>query len=126
MDSGEVFITYTNFLKVMRDSQIFDEKVNQNTISIIISKECNATTNMIKHITFEQFLNAILRISETKYEELFKKHPKSALKELLKRNILPLLKRIEAAVEKQSDEFQYSLYTVSELTLKLIVYNEDT
>jgi len=28
MDSGEVFITYTNFLKVMRDSKIFNEKVN--------------------------------------------------------------------------------------------------
>lgn len=54
---------------------------------------------MIKNITFEQFLNTILRISEIKYEDMFKKHPKSALKELLKRNILPLLKRIEKAVE---------------------------
>jgi hypothetical protein len=54
---------------------------------------------MIKHVSFEQFLNTILRISEIKYEEMFKKHPKSALKELLKRNVLPLLKRIEKAVE---------------------------
>ncbi len=55
---------------------------------------------MIKHIGFEQFLNSILRISELKYDELFRKHPKTALKELLKRNILPLLKKIESAVEK--------------------------
>lgn len=54
---------------------------------------------MIKHISFEQFLNVILRISEVKYEEIFKRHPKSALKELLKKNVLPLLKRIEQAVE---------------------------
>lgn len=60
---------------------------------------------MIKHITFEQFLNTILRISESKFPEKFKKYPKSALKSLLKYHILPLLKRIEEAVEKHSDVF---------------------
>jgi hypothetical protein len=112
----------------MRDSNIFDESkgVNQNAVSIIISKECSTNYNMIKHITFEQYLNTILRVSELKYPEIFKKYPKSALKALLKNNVLPLMKRIESAVENQSDDLQHSLYTVSELTLKLIVYNEDT
>ena len=65
-------------------------------------------------------------MSELKYPEKFKKYPKSALKALLKNNILPLLQKIEDAVQNQSDDLQYSLYTVSELTLKLIIYNEDT
>ena len=128
IDSGDIFITYTNFIKIMRDSNIFDESkgVNQNAVSIIISKECSTNYNMIKHITFEQYLNTILRVSELKYPDIFKKYPKSALKALLKNNIMPLMKRIESAVENQSDDLQHSLYTVSELTLKLIVYNEDT
>ena len=55
IDSGDIFITYTNFIKIMRDSNIFDESkgVNQNAVSIIISKECSTNYNMIKHITFE-------------------------------------------------------------------------
>jgi len=60
---------------------------------------------MIKHISFEQFLNSILRISELKFPDKFKKYPKSALKALLKNHVLPLLKRIEQAVENHSDEF---------------------
>jgi hypothetical protein len=78
----------------MRDAQIIEPnslKLNQNTISLIISKECNATANMIKLITFEQYLNVILRVAETKFPELYKKHPKAALKALLKNNVLPLM-----------------------------------
>lgn len=81
---------------------------------------------MIKTITFEQFLNCTLRISELKYPEYFRKHPKLALSSLLKKNILPLLDRIENSVEKQGDQNYNSLYSVSEMTLKLIVYNNDT
>ena len=95
-------------------------------MSIIISKECNASTCGIKQISFDQFLNCVLRISGQKYPEKYKIHPKSALKALLKHHILPLIKGIEKAVESNSDEYQHSLYTVSELTLKLIVFNEDT
>lgn len=39
---------------------------------------------------------------------------------------MPLLHKIEAAVNSHSDSMQYSLYSVSEVTLKLIVYNDDT
>lgn len=115
-------------MKIVRDSNILDDAkgVTQNSICILISRECNTNYNMIKHISFDQYLNTILRISELKYPEVFKKYAKSALKALLKNNILPLMKRIESAVENQSDDLQYSLYTVSELTLKLIIYNEDT
>jgi hypothetical protein len=88
-------------MKIVRDSNILDESrgVTQNSISIIISRECNTNYNMIKHLSFEQYLNTILRISELKYPEIFKKYAKSALKALLKNNILPLMKRIENAVE---------------------------
>jgi hypothetical protein len=67
MENGNIYITYTNFIKVIRDADIYDDGVNQNLISIIITKECQTTANMIKHITFDQFLNTILRISEVKY-----------------------------------------------------------
>jgi len=73
--------------------------VTQNHISILISKECNVTNNLIKTITFDQFLNSVLRISELKFPDLFKKYPKSALKALLKNYLLPLLEKIELCVE---------------------------
>ena len=65
-------------------------------------------------------------MSAIKYPALYKKHPKVALKQLLKYFLIPHLEKIENAVEKQCEEFQNSLYTVSEMTLKLIVYNDDT
>jgi hypothetical protein len=40
-----------------------------------------------------------LRIAEFKFPDKFKKYPKSALQALLKLNILPLLNKIEKAVE---------------------------
>ena len=62
-EKGEVFVTYTNFIKIIKDALIYDSQVNQNLISIIISKECNVTTTMVNHISFENFLNVLLRIS---------------------------------------------------------------
>lgn len=71
IENGSTYITFTNFMKLIRDSSILDEgRVTQNAISIILSKECNANTNIIKQITFDQFLNAILRISELKFPDL--------------------------------------------------------
>ena len=67
-------------MKIIKDSRIIDgNKITQNNISIVLSKECNVTNNSIKNITFEQFLNCLLRLSELKYAEVSKKNPKKAL-----------------------------------------------
>jgi hypothetical protein len=47
----------------------------------------------------------LLRLSELKFPDVSKKNPKKALQQLLKTTLLPLLERIEEAVEKQSDDF---------------------
>jgi len=73
-------------------------------------------------------LNCVLRISELKYPDVYKKHPKQALSTLIKRFLLPLLEKIEAAVTKKSkggEDLHNSIYSVSQVALKLIVFTED-
>mmetsp|Transcript_38751 Transcript_38751/g.28643 ORF Transcript_38751/g.28643 Transcript_38751/m.28643 type:complete len:145 (+) Transcript_38751:623-1057(+) len=127
VETGNIFLTYSNFLKIIKDSNLIDDgRVTQNQISILLSKECNVTNNLIKTISFEQFLNCALRISELKFPEIYRKHPKQALSALLNKYLIPLQERIEMCVETQSEDLHHSLYSVSEVTLKLIIYNEDT
>ena len=41
-------------MKLIKDANIIDEgKITKNVISIILSKECNVTNNIIKTISFE-------------------------------------------------------------------------
>ncbi len=99
IENGNLFITYTNFMKLLKDASVFDnDRVKSTNLNLLISSEC-LTTNTVKAITFEQFLNCILRISELKFPTLYNKHQKSALNSLLHQYLLPLLERIESAVE---------------------------
>ena len=116
----------TNFHKLIRDSKIMDDsKVTPTSLNLILSSECSMSNN-IKTITFEQFLNIILRISELKYTDLYQRHPKQALNSLINHYLVSHLENIESAVEHQNDEYTNSLYSVSEVTLRTIIYNEDT
>lgn len=37
IENGDIFITFTNFMKIMRDAQIIDDvKITQNQIGIIL------------------------------------------------------------------------------------------
>lgn len=92
VENGSISISYTNFLKLIKDASIVDEqRVTPNQVSIVVFKECNVTNGIVKNISFEQFLNCILRLAQLKFADLYKKHPKSALQSLLKQHVLPLL-----------------------------------
>jgi hypothetical protein len=48
------------------------------------------------------------------------------LQKLIQLHIIPLQDKIEETVMNQKEDQLNSLYSISELTLKLIVYNRDT
>ena len=51
--------------------------------------------NLVKSITFQQYLDCILAISEIKEPKLFSANPKAALKKIVSENFMPLLAKIE-------------------------------
>lgn len=59
------------------------------------------------------------------YPEQFEKNPKQALQYFISRRMLSLLESIESAIENQNCELANSIYTVSEVALKMIYYTED-
>ena len=62
----------------------------------MMSSVLQTKTNLIKNIDFVQFLNLISSLSELFTPNLYKRNPKSALKQILSRNLIPLLKQIES------------------------------
>jgi len=126
IDTGYIYLSQGNFLKILRDSGLFDSKFTKNQLSLIISKEFTAPSNQIKNLTFDQFLNLTLRISEFKDPVKYKVNPKSVLLGLLNNHMMPLITCIEQAAE-QNDELALSnlrsLYTVSDASLKTIVFD---
>ena len=66
-----------------------------NDLSILIQTVLKSKINMIKVITFSQFLDCIFAVSELKEPSLFAKSPKAALEKIISENFLPLLSRIE-------------------------------
>ena len=67
-----------------------------NDISIMIQTVLHQKINMIKTITFPQFLDCVFAISELKEPGLFQASPKAALEKVISENFLPLLSRIES------------------------------
>ena len=90
--NGDQFLTHSCFLRIVRDSGI---NVDENRVSIMMSSVLQTKTNLIKNIDFEQFLNLISSLSELCTPNLFARNPKSALKQILSRNLIPLLNKIE-------------------------------
>jgi len=67
IESGEIYITQTNLIRLLKDSFILDGKqLTINKLSILLSKEFKVPANHVKSLTFEQYLNTILRIAEFK------------------------------------------------------------
>jgi hypothetical protein len=60
MDTGTLFITFTNFCKLLKDAGV---KEDANRLSLVVSSECMVTNNL-KTILFDKFLNCLLRVSE--------------------------------------------------------------
>ena len=72
-----------------------ESPIKMNDISILIQKVLRQKINMIKAITFPQFLDCVFAISELKEPGLFRASPKAALEKVISENFLPLLGRIE-------------------------------
>lgn len=89
--NGEQFLTHSCFLRVVRDSGI---NIDENRVSIMMSSVLQTKTNLIKNIDFEQFLNLLSSLSELHTPNLYAKNPKSALRQILSCNLIPLLKQI--------------------------------
>lgn len=104
-----------------------------NDISIMIQTVLQSKRNMIKSISFKQFLDCVFALSGLKEPKLFAVSPKAALQKIISENFMPLLARIEALAlsslsqksfqQVSSQNFIYSKYSIAQ---KQIVYNSDT
>ena len=96
-----------------------------NDISIAIQTVMQQKINMIKSITFPQFLDCVVAISELKEPAVFKANPKTALEKVISENVMPLLGRIETQainsltqksfrqVQMDYQNFTYSKFNVA-------------
>ena len=72
VDTGDIFITQLNLIKLLKDSKLFDSRLTQQRFGILLSKEFRVPANHIKSLTFEQFLNVVLKIAETREPQAFR------------------------------------------------------
>lgn len=96
--TATVSISHSAFLKIVEESKV--KVPNKNSLSIMMSTTLKTKTNIIKSITFEQFLSLLRPLSEITFVKTYAKSPKRALKKLLQKHLLPLLQRIEARDEQ--------------------------
>ena len=130
------FISQTSFQKLARDARITgkDSHLQQNDISVMIAATLQLKINLVKAITFQQYLDCILAVSELKEPSLFAANPKAALKKIVSENFVPLLAKIEtkaagvtkphtSAGKSKGQNFTFSRLDASQ---RQIVYNDDT
>ena len=87
--SATVSISHSAFLKIIEESKV---KVPvKNSLSIMMSTTLKTKTNIIKSITFEQFLSLLRPLAEISFVKTYAKSPKRALKKLIQKNLLPLI-----------------------------------
>ena len=97
-----------------------------NDISITIQTVLQQKINMIKAITFPQFLDCVFAISELREPQLFQMSPKAALEKVISENFMPLLGRIESlalgaltqrtglsSISSQNQNFIFSKFIVA-------------
>jgi len=134
--TGQPFISQTTCQRLFKDAHIVSSKdsfITMNDVSIAIQAVLQQKINMIKAITFPQFLDCIFSISELKEPGLFHASPKAALEKVISENFLPLLARIEDLAigsltqrnfqHLNTQNFIYSKFLVAQ---KQIVFNSDT
>ena len=69
--------------------------MNEASLAILLSTTLQLKVNIIKSITFEQFLNLISALSESKDPKKFKANPRKVLSKLIVGHFVPLLIDIE-------------------------------
>jgi len=93
-------ISHSSFLKIVEESKV--KIAVKNSLSIMMSTTLQTKTNIVKSITFDQFLSLLRPLAELSFVKTYSKSPKRALKKLIQKHLLPLLRRIE------SKDAQYS------------------
>lgn len=127
VETGAIHITQSNLIKLLKDSQVLDGRIlTLNKLSIILSKEFKVPANHIKSLTFEQYLNTILRIAEFKDSEGFAENPKQVLLTMLYKHLIPVIEKIEGSIENEQGALQvHTLYTVSDASLRMIILDNE-
>ena len=136
-ETATPFISQTNFQKLMKDAKITSRNslLSQNDISILVATTLQLKINLIKTISFQQYLDCILAIAELKEPQLFQANPKAALKKIVIENFLPLLAKIEQqstiglsrrSVSPGKNEKQVLIFSKVEAQQSQIIYNDDT
>ena len=119
---SETHLTHSQFLRLVRDAGI---TISENKISIMMSSCLQTKTNLIKSISFPQFLELCSALSELLTPKIFAKNPKRALAQLLSSHLLVLLNEIEGRDGLKEYGLQ-AAYSQSLRCQERIVYNDDT
>lgn len=135
-ETGAIFVSQIQCIRLFKDAKIVseDSRLQTNGLSILIQTVLKQKINMIKAISFQQFLDCIFALSELKEPKLFRANPKAALQKLISENFYPLLSRIEAAAfqsltqkskkpVQKNQNYTYSKYYTAQ---RQIVFNSDT
>ena len=72
-----------------------DSNIQMNDVSIMIQAALSKKINLIKSITFAQFLDCVFSTSQLKEPSLFLASPKAALEKVISENFMHLLSKIE-------------------------------
>lgn len=120
----------------MRSNHQLDQVSELNKINILVSRVCRGA-NIVKQITFEQFLTIVLKVAKFKYNQACSGISKAALNRFITEHLLPLLSQIESHAkhgnEGPSGKRQSTathlpnyVYSVSEQALNSIHLDEDS
>ena len=82
-------------------------------------------TNLIKSISYDQFLNMITAITELKSPIKFKQDSKQAMLKIIQKYFVPLLNRIEAS-DGQNKFGINALYSHVDMAQHQLIFNDDT
>lgn len=91
----------------------------------MMSSVLQTKTNLIKSISYPQFLELVSALSELKDSKLYAKKPNKALQNLISENLFRLLQEIES----KSGLKKYGLQAAFSQSIKCqeqIVFNDDT
>ena len=116
---------------MFRDAKIINQSLTAIEVNISIQKTLQIKSNLIKVITFDQFLNCVFTVSELKEQQLFTANPKAALTKVICEKFIPLLVKIEnnsykPSICKKKSKYTSINYSRVEACQKQIVYNDDT
>lgn len=115
-----------NFIKLLQDACVFDPRLTPHHFNLLISKEFILPVRQVQNITYDKFLNMVVRIAEFKNPKKYNANPKKALLNLICQNFIPLIDKIEFSVVLDKDNNRMrKLYTISEASMKKIIFDED-